>query len=273
MSFVPLVTSPQFLPYAMGIAAVLGACIGSFISLITYRLPLEQKVGATRSRCPQCLHALTPRDLVPVLSWTFSRGRCRHCRVRVSIRYPLTELASALGAVAVIGYLGVTWQALAVCGLWWCIVAIVVTDLEHYIILDEVQLATGAFGLLYGWAGDAGWWAMSSGALVGLLIGLALKYGFIYLRNKDGLGMGDVKFLAMAGIWLADGANFVPFLFFAGVLGVASGMVWRLLGLGERFPFGPALAFALLACVISPGLADGFWTLYGFAPSAASQGG
>ena len=84
------------------------------------------------------------------------------------------------------------------------------------------------------------------------------------LKRNDTLGMGDVKFLFVAGIWLANAANFVPFLFFSGVLGVASGIVWKLMGEGERFPFGPALAFALLGCVLFPDMANGFWNLYGF---------
>lgn len=258
-----ILTSPEFLPIAIVLAAVLGACIGSFITLITHRLPRDETIGATRSKCPSCSTVLRIPDLVPVFSWLATRGKCRTCRTPVGIRYPLTEIASALGAALIVSHLGVGWQALAVCGLWWCIVAIIVTDLEHYIILDEVQVAIGLFGILYGWSLQTGWSSMAIGAAAGLAIGLTLKYGFLALRHKDGLGMGDVKFLAVAGIWLADAANFIPFLFFSGVLGILSGIAWKMLGQGERFPFGPALALALLGCVVFPHMADGFWQLYG----------
>jgi leader peptidase (prepilin peptidase)/N-methyltransferase len=245
------------------IAAILGASVGSFLTLITYRLPRDEKIGMTRSRCPACQNTLRVRDLFPILSWVMTRGRCGQCGTKVSARYPLTELACAGAALsAVMGY-GLSWQALALAGLLWSIVAIIVTDLEHTIILDEVQIAVGVFGALWGWANGTAAEDMLAGAVTGAAIGLSLKYGFLYFRNKDGLGMGDVKFLAVAGIWLADAANFVPFLFFSGLLGIASGLTWKALGLGERFPFGPALALALLLCVVKPDTANGFWQLYG----------
>ena len=152
MDSAQLVVSPEFLPVAIALAALLGACIGSFITLVTYRMPREEKIGATRSQCPSCRATLRIPDLIPILSWVKMRGRCRTCRVSISIRYPLTELACAIGAALLVWQGGVSWETFALCGLWWCIVAIVVTDLEHYIILDEVQVAVGLFGLLYGWA-------------------------------------------------------------------------------------------------------------------------
>lgn len=263
MVSVQMLTSPQFFPFAVFLAAALGACVGSFLSLVTYRLPLDQKIGATRSQCPKCTALLRVPDLVPIFSWLAMRGKCRNCKTPISIRYPLTEFSCGLGAALLVGQFGVSWESLALCGLWWSVVAIIVTDLEHYIILDEVQIAVGVFGILFGWATDVAWLDMAVAAFVGVAIGLALKYGFIYFRNKDGLGLGDVKFLGVAGIWLADTANFVPFLFFSGLFGIASGLLWKALGLGERFPFGPALAMALLGCVLFPHMADGFWQLYG----------
>lgn len=250
-------------PILWGVIALVGAAIGSFLTLMTYRLPLDEPIGMTRSRCPSCHTSLSARDLLPILSWLLARGRCRHCKTRVSVRYPLTELASALGGVAAAHYFGFTLEALALAGLWWCIVAIVVTDLEHTIILDEVQVAIVLFGLLYHYALGTDMVAVISTGVVGLTIGLTLKYGFIYLRNKDGLGLGDVKLLFGVGIWLASSASFVPFLFFSGVLGVVCGLAWRLAGRGAQFPFGPALAVALLICVVWPESAQRFWGLYG----------
>lgn len=249
------------------VIALLGASIGSFLTLVTYRLPREEAIGLSRSRCPSCGATLTVRDLVPVLSWLFSRGRCRHCHTRVSARYPLTEFFCALGTVATVWWYGLTLEALAVAGLWWCIVAIVVTDLEHYIILDEVQLALIFFGALYHYALGTEVVDVLGAAVMGLGIGLALKYGFLYLRNKDGLGMGDVKLLFGVGIWLASSMNFVPFLFFSGVLGVLCGTLWRVVGRGQLFPFGPALAASLLICVVWPAAANQFWQLYGAVPT------
>ena len=256
-----LASMPVSLIVAM--LALLGASIGSFLTLITYRLPRDEKIGMTRSRCPNCSHSLSVRDLVPVLSWAASRGKCRYCKTKVSIRYPLTELACAAGTVFAFYYWGLSSQALGLMGLWWCIIAIIVTDLEHTIILDEVQIAVAVFGAIYNLANAVDVTDMVEGAAWGLGIGLALKYGFLYFRNKDGLGLGDVKFLAAAGVWLASGLAFVPFLFFSGVLGIVSALLWKLVSKDERFPFGPGLALSLFIGVIFPQTVNGFWNLYG----------
>lgn len=244
--------------------AFFGASIGSFLTLVTYRLPRDEKIGMTRSRCPSCGTTLKVPDLFPILSWVFSRGKCRYCKTKVHWRYPFTELACAAGAVLAAYHYGITLEAFALAGLWWCAVAILVTDLEHYIILDEVQIAIILFGALYHAALGTEPAVVIGAAFTGLAIGLTLKYGFLYLRNKDGLGMGDVKLLFGIGVWLASAASFVPFLFFSGVLGVACGLFWRLIGQGEKFPFGPALMLALLLCIIWPNVASEFWQLYGF---------
>ena len=250
------------------VAGFLGASIGSFLTLVTYRLPRDEKIGLSRSRCPSCLKDLRVVDLIPILSWVTSKGRCRHCQTKVSIRYPLTELATMLGTLGAVYLFGFTLEGLAVAGLWWCIVAIIVTDLEHYIILDEVQIAIILFGALFHYALDTDAADVIESGVLGLIIGLILKYGFLYLRNKDGLGMGDVKLLFGVGIWLAHPASFVPFLFFSGILGVACGLLWRMVGFGKIFPFGPALAASLLVCVVWPQAANQFWQLYGLTSAA-----
>lgn len=245
------------------VIAVLGASIGSFLTLATYRLPRGEKIGMTRSRCPACGTTLTVRDLFPILSWVMSVGKCRHCKTKVSARYPLTELACALGAVFAVYRYGLSLEALAIAGLWWSIVAIVVTDLEHTIILDEVQIAIIVFGALYHYAIGTMPESVITAALFGVSIGLVLKYGFLFIRKKDGLGLGDVKLLFGAGVWLASLISFIPFLCFAGLLGVVFGSLWRITGRGEIFPFGPALAFSLFVCIAWPEVMHFFWRLYG----------
>lgn len=245
------------------LAGLIGAAMGSFISLVTYRLPRGEMIGLTRSTCTSCKGVLGFKDLLPIFSWAWWRGKCRQCRVPVSRRYPLIELACAVGAVAVVFVYGITLEALAITGLWWCIVALIVTDLEHYIILDEVQIATALFGALYVYANGINWLEPAMAAAAGVAVGLALKYGFLWCCKKDGLGMGDVKFLGVAGIWLSDASNFIPFLFYSGILGIVTGLVWRWMHKTERFPFGPALALALLLCVVVPEMPNGFWKLYG----------
>jgi len=250
--------------FGYALMALLGACIGSFISLISHRLPLDAPVVKTRSRCPACHHTLGARDLIPLVSWLCARGRCRYCKAPVSARYPLIELACALGAAALLYVFGATLVTAAYIGLWWAAVALIVTDLEHYLILDEVQITLALLALVHGYAAGGDWAAMAEAGAVGCAIGLGLKYGFLYFTEKDGLGLGDVKFLGVAGLWLADSASFVPFLFLAGLLGIGSALLWRALGRGAIFPFGPSLMLSLLSCIYYPYSAHGFWALYGF---------
>ncbi len=253
----------------LALIALLGACIGSFISLISHRLPLDEPVVRTRSRCPHCLHVLSVRDLLPIFSWVLARGRCRYCSVRVSMRYPLIELSCALGASLLVWWFGLSLATAALVGMWWAAVALIATDLEHYIILDEVQIALALLALLYHYARGGDMVACAQAGAVGIAIGCILKYGFLWATHKDGLGLGDVKFLGVAGLWLASSASFVPFLFISGVLGIASAALWRLLGRGEVFPFGPALMLSLVLCTYYPYAATGFWSLYGFLQHSA----
>ena len=250
----------------MPVLALLGAVVGSFLSLVTYRLPLDLAIVAKRSACTRCHTKLGVRDLIPIASWLVFKGRCRKCKKPIGLRYPLTELACAAGAMLMVHYYGLTPHAFVLMLLWWAVVAIVITDLEHYIILDEVQVVMALLGAAFAYLNHTPINDVVLGALAGATLGLSLKYGFLYLAHKDGLGLGDVKFLGVAGIWLAHPSTFVPFLFFSGVLGIALGLIWRGLGKGDRFPFGPALAGALLACVVWPETADGFWQLYGVRP-------
>ena len=266
MTAIYLIEQNQWL--AVSLVALIGAVIGSFITLVTYRLPRDEPIIRTRSCCPHCHTRLSVRDLIPILSWVVRKGRCRHCRKAVSLRYPLTEIAAAVGAALIVWHFGLTLSTFALCGLWWSALALIVTDLEHYIILDELQIAAALFGLLYAHALAIPFAHVLLTAVAGIALGLLLKYGFIFFAKKDGLGMGDVKFLGVAGIWLAAPESFIPFLFFSGVLGVVLGLIWRALGHGERFPFGPALAAALLVCVLWPELPRGYWELYGMVQPA-----
>lgn len=250
--------NPTTAPLVM---AAVGACFGSFISLISYRLPRDLPVVATHSRCPKCSMILKWKDLFPVFSFLLNRGRCRGCHAHVSWRYPLIECLTAAGFVCIFYLAGVQWQLLTLLGLFVCLMAMIVTDFEHYIIPDELQLAIGALGVVHLLLMDM---PLSQG-FVGLLIGggagLALRYGFLYLRNKDALGMGDVKFLAVSGIWLGW-QPLVPYLFYAGILGILTAGLWRALGRGVRYPFGPSLAASLWLLVLYPSCGHNFWRLH-----------
>ena len=241
------------------IVFLVGLCLGSFVTLVSYRLPRGGKMGMTRSQCPCCQTVLGVPDLVPVLSWVASRGRCRHCKAPISRRYPAIELATAASLLTVDLTHGLDVQALFLMALTLCLLVMIVVDFEHYIIPDEVQLVMGVLAVIYQWNFGLHPADMLIGGLAGGAIGWILQSGYRYLRGREGLGTGDVKFLVVAGLWIGA-LPLIPFLFFAGMLGVLTSGLWRALRQGEMFPFGPALAVSMWSIVMWPPLAEAFFT-------------
>lgn len=244
------------------VLAFLGACFGSFISLLSYRIPHDLPWIATRSQCPRCKTALGWRDLMPVLSYLLAGRRCRHCAAPMSPRYVLIELTTAAAFTGLYALKGPGWEFVILAGLAVCVIALIVTDLEHYMIPDAVQAAMAALGMAYVFQQGEALDARLLHAALAFGIGLALHYGYYWLKGRHGLGFGDVKLLGVAGLWL-DLHALPVFLFLSGVIGILSALLWRLAGRGASFPFGPALAAALLLMVLHPASAGLFHALFG----------
>ena len=232
------------------VVAVVGLALGSLASLLAYRLPRGLPVGRTRSRCPACGTTLTPRDLVPLVSWLAARGRCRHCGTATGWRYPAIEAATALPALAAWALLGARPEAVCLAVLAAALMAAAAADLDQRILPDATLLAAAAAGLAWR-ALTGGTWAeaaLSAGLLAGL--GLGLRAWFTRRRGVEALGLGDVKLMAVAGLWLPLAA--VPaFLVLAGTVGTLMGLAWQRRHGARQFPFGPALAFGLYATVLA----------------------
>lgn len=231
--------------------ACMGACFGSFISLLSYRMARDLPWIAVRSRCPNCQTALGLRDLVPVLSYLFSGRKCRHCSAPMSVRYVFIELLTAASFAALFWLKGASPETLILAALIVCIITLIVTDLEHYMIPDSIQFALFVLGLLYVFEIGLALDDRLMGAAIGFGIGLLLHYGYFWLMGKHGLGFGDVKLLASIGLWI-DVAALPVFLFLSGIMGVATALLWRALGFGQHFPFGPALILTMLLLVLWP---------------------
>ncbi|MGC2854822.1 prepilin peptidase [Novispirillum sp. DQ9] len=241
----------------LALAALLGLVAGSFLSALTWRLPRGGSVARGRSACVRCGEPLRARDLVPVLSWLAARGRCRACGGAISPRYPLIEGATAALFAAIALRAATPEAAIALAALGAVLMALAVVDLEHGLLPDVLNLAAVAPALAVRWLSDGD---VVAGVVGGIAAGLAawgLKAGFRAATGRDGLGWGDVKFLAVAGILLRPW-EWPPFLLLAGGLGVALGLAWRAAGRGAEFPFGPALIAALLALLLVPDLAGVF---------------
>jgi prepilin signal peptidase PulO-like enzyme (type II secretory pathway) len=237
------------------IVVVAGLCFGSFVTMVAHRLPREERMGFSRSRCPSCKTTLAARDLVPLLSWLFSKGRCRQCNAAIGMRYPLIEISTASLFLLVYSQHGLTLPAMPLYLMAVTLMVMVVVDVEHYIIPDVIHVALLSCALAYHVLSGTFDEQVAYGFALAALLGLVLHHGYYALRKRDGLGYGDVKYFAVAGAWLGP-LGLVVFLFMIGVFGVMTGLLWRALGRGPEFPFAPALAASLLLCVLWPDLAN-----------------
>ncbi len=228
-----------------------GLCFGSLNTLLIHRLPDGEPIGMTRSKCPKCNNFLGARDLVPLFSWIFSRGTCRHCGASVHWRYPVIECVTAVIFILTYLFYGFTINCALLALLGSQIIVLCIIDFEHRIIPDELQISIGITGALFGFHNDTHIITMLLGMLAGGGFGLALQRLFRWWKKQEGLGTGDVKFMAASGIWLGA-ETLLPYFFYGGVLGIISALLWRFINKDPRFPFGPALAISLYILVFYP---------------------
>jgi leader peptidase (prepilin peptidase) / N-methyltransferase len=227
------------------VALPFGLAVGSFMTVAVYRLPRGESIVGPRSRCPSCGAELGARDNVPVLSWLLLRGRCRRCGERISVEYPLLELATAsLVVLAAIRYPD-PWQIVLVAGLLALMPGIALIDLRHRIIPNRLTypaLLVFVPAILLAWAiGDA---VDPVRAALGLLLFGGIL--FVVAAVSRGMGMGDVKLAAVIGLILGSfGLRFVGVAAAAAiVLGGLGAIVALAMGKGRKsaIPFGPYLA-------------------------------
>jgi leader peptidase (prepilin peptidase)/N-methyltransferase len=233
-------------------AALFGAVIGSFLNVVIYRLPRGQSLVTPPSRCPSCGSRLAWYDNVPIAGWLLLGGRCRRCRAPISVQYPVVELVTALLFVLVawltpVGPLLIS-RLLFVCLL----IALFGIDLEHQILPNSITLPGIVAGLLLSVIAPPG----PQDAVIGVLLGGGVLYaiaGAYYLwRREEGLGMGDVKMLALIGAFLGWKAVLVTLVlssFSGAVVGVAL-IAAQKGGMKLALPFGTFLALGALAAML-----------------------
>lgn len=185
------------------IAALVGATFGSFLNVCIYRLPERESVVAPRSRCPDCFAPIRWYDNIPILSYLVLRGRCRSCGVRISIQYPLVELATAAIFAGSVLASGVTWSALSTAIFLTLLLGIGLTDAQRYIIPDAFSLGGLSLGLLLSLApGGLGPLESAIGAAVGFVFLYVVAALGEYAFKKPAMGGGDIKMMAMIGAFL-----------------------------------------------------------------------
>ena len=200
------------------LTVVLGLMVGSFLNVVIVRIPQRLQwqwhgkakglpkppgiAGAT-SRCPHCRQSIRWRDNLPLVSFLALKGRCHWCSGESSRRYPLVEARCAALTLIVVWVLGFEWLTLAALAFTWCLIALAVIDLEHFLLPDCITLPLLTAGLIVSAMG--GFTDLIS-ALVGAVAGYGILWAvfqaFRIATGKEGMGYGDFKLLAALGAWM-----------------------------------------------------------------------
>jgi len=272
------------------IALVLGLLIGSFLNVVIHRLPLGLSIAFPPSHCPSCDARIAPWDNVPLISYLLLRGRCRHCGARIGLRYPAVEGVTALVFAAIAARFGVSPWTAVYCAFAAALIAAALIDQDHQIIPDSISLGGLAValvvvpvvGLLEGQDALTAFVRSVSGALTGA--GVLWAVAFLHARISvalgrefdhwpgegeplprpaeadywlwfPGLGLGDVKLLAMIGAVLGP-IGVLDTILTSSLVGLCLGGAQALArgALGRPFGFAPAIAVGAIASLFLPRL-------------------
>jgi leader peptidase (prepilin peptidase) / N-methyltransferase len=247
------------LPPALTIAAAaaFGALVGSFLNVVIYRVPLGKSIVWPSSACPHCTRELSWYENIPVASFLALRGHCRTCRARISPQYPLVEALTAVMFGAAWWYYG-PGPLLASRLVFGCaLIVLFAIDLEHQLLPNAITLPGIVVGFLFSLFTVPGWVSSLIGILVGGGVLYAIAEIYYRVRHEEGLGMGDVKMLAMVGAFLGWQLTLLT-LMLASLSGTVIGLVLivtKVGGLKYALPFGTFIALgAAAAATVGPSI-------------------
>lgn len=275
-SFLSLLMAAPATLSATLIWGFIGLFIGSLLNVVIHRIPLMMQresdnyiaqasnappphtsrynLFVPRSACPHCGHTLSAMENIPLISFVWLRGRCRHCKTPISARYPVVELFTAACTALVVWQLGSEITGIAALIMVWMLIAMSGIDIDTHTLPDDLTLPLVWLGLLVNLYGlfvplaDA-----VIGAAAGYLLLWIVYWGFLLATGKEGIGYGDFKLLAALGAWL--GWMMLPLIILlASAIGAITGLLlifWRGHQRDHPIPFGPFLAFAGLVALLA----------------------
>jgi len=259
---------------------VFGLIIGSFLNVCILRIPVAESVVLPPSHCPSCGTPIKPYDNIPVVSWLVLAGRCRKCKARISAMYPMVELGTGLLFLACYLVFGINAEALKWAIFAALLIVLTITDLRERILPDKVNFVGFGLGLLLSLFtrpvdGTALWLANhlftypppeAALSFADALIGAGVASGLLWLvaegyfraRGREGMGLGDVKMMAMAGAFLGLQRALLTILLgslLGSIIGIAVIAIGRK-GRDFELPFGTFLGAGAMLVVFfgSPAL-------------------
>ena len=286
--FISLMNSNQ--TFFFGVTFIFSLMIGSFLNVVIFRLPkmLEQgwkkecrefladelakpttqseeeliTLSTPSSTCPSCQHKIRFYENIPVISWLILRGKCSQCRSKISLRYPLVELTTAILSVVIAAHFGVTLTTLFLLILTWGLVCLTLIDFDHMLLPDQITLPLLWLGLLVNVNGAIVPLNDSViGAVAGYMSLFSIFWLFKLITGKEGMGHGDFKLVAVFGAWI--GWQLLPLLILmASAVGAVIGISMMMFKNHQReqaIPFGPYLAIAGWITLL---WGNGIWAWY-----------
>lgn len=266
---------------ALIVFTLLGLCVGSFLNVVIHRIPLMMHhawrqecsqfltqqadiptesaqimsgiiatdtpitLSKPASRCPHCAHKIAWTENIPLVSWLLLRGRCSDCKARISLRYPIVELVTALLSALVIYHFGVNATGLSALVLVWTLIALTGIDFDTQLLPDRLTFPLAGLGLA---VNSQGWFVSPTQSIWGLLLGFLSLWVvvkiFYLITKKHGMGQGDFKLLAVLGAWL--GPMMLPLIILlSSLIGSIVGIILlKKQGESRPFAFGPYIAIA-----------------------------
>ena len=234
---------------------IFGSLWGSFANVCIYRLPENKNVITGRSSCPNCKNKIPWYDNIPLLSFILLMGKCRLCKKQIDLQYFIVELVSAISFVSIYYFFGLTLAALLLLILSIFFIIIFFIDLKHFIIPNELTFPLMIIGFIKSFDPNLNQTIFPNyiNSLIGGLFGYSIIWLIIFIykkiRNKEGMGLGDAKLLAVVGFWF--GWLSIPFTIFisslVALILVIPSILNKSRNMTSQIPFGP---YIIIGCIL-----------------------
>ena len=227
---------------------------GSFANVCIYRLPLNKGVVSGRSYCPNCKKKIAWYDNIPIISYLLILAKCRKCKKKISFQYPLVELITIITFLAIYFIYGVTMTTILLVILFLTFIIIFFIDLKHFIIPNSLTFSMMVLGFVKSFDQNLiSLFPNYFNSLLGGILGYGIIWSIIFfyklIRNKEGMGLGDAKLLAVIGFWF--GWIAIPFVIFSSSIIALITVIPSLLNkskkLSSEIPFGP---YIIIGCIL-----------------------
>ena len=227
---------------------------GSFANVCIYRLPLNKGVVSGRSYCPNCKKKIAWYDNIPIISYLLILAKCRKCKKKISFQYPLVELITIITFLTIYFIYGITMTTILLIILFLTFIIIFFIDLKHFIIPNSLTFPMMVLGFIKSFDQNLiSLFPNYFNSLLGGILGYGIIWSIIFFykltRNKEGMGLGDAKLLAVIGFWF--GWIAIPFVIFSSSIVALISVIPSLLNkskkLSSEIPFGP---YIVIGCIL-----------------------